>query len=64
MTFLVDIEYQNFTRIHIEEIILQVLILFEESIFFINMSNILTAVKEGTQSYWDKVYPRSSFNHM
>jgi hypothetical protein len=64
MTFLVDIEYQNVTIFHIEEIILQVLILFEESIFFINMSNILTAVKEGTQSYWDKVYPRSSFNHM
>jgi hypothetical protein len=64
MTFLVDIEYQNVTIFHIEEILLQVLILFEESIFFINMSNILTAVKEGTQSYWDKVYPRSSFNHM
>jgi hypothetical protein len=64
MTFLVDIEYQNFTRIHIEEIILLVLIIFEESIFFIIMSNILTAVKEGTRSYWDKVYPRSSFNHM
>jgi len=28
------------------------------------MSSILTAVKEGAQSYWDKVYPRSSFNHM
>jgi hypothetical protein len=64
MTCLVDIEYQNFTRIDIEEIILQVLILFEESIFFINMSNILTAVKEGTQSYRDKGYPRSSFDHM
>jgi hypothetical protein len=64
MTFLVDIEYQNVTRIHIDEIILQVLILFEESSLLINMSNILTAVKEGTQSYWDKVYPRSSFNHM
>ena len=35
MTFLLYIEYQNFTRIHIEEIILQVLILFEESIIFI-----------------------------
>ena len=31
MTFLVYIEYQNFTRIRIEEIILQVLILFAES---------------------------------
>ena len=50
MTFLLYNEYQNCTRIHIEEIILQVLILFEESIFFINMSNILTAVKEGTKS--------------
>jgi hypothetical protein len=29
--FLVYIEYQNFTRIHIDEIILQVLIRFEES---------------------------------
>jgi len=64
MTVLLYIEYQNFTRIHIEEIMLQVLILFEESIFFIAMSNMLTAVKEGTQSYWDKVYSRSSFNHM
>jgi len=31
MTFLVYIEYQNFTIIHIEEIILQVVIVFEES---------------------------------
>ena len=30
MTCLVYIEYQNFTRIHIMEIILKVLILFEE----------------------------------
>ena len=64
MTFLVDIEYQNVTRIHIDEIILQVLILFEESSLLINMSNILTAVKEGIQSYWEKVYSCSSFNQM
>jgi hypothetical protein len=56
MTFLVYIEYQNFTRIHIEKIIIQVLILFQE--------NILTALKEGIQSYWDKFYSRGSFNHM
>ena len=31
MTFLIYIEYQNFTRIHIDEIILPVLILFGES---------------------------------
>jgi hypothetical protein len=31
MTFLVYIEYQNFTRIHIEKIILQVLLLFQDS---------------------------------
>jgi hypothetical protein len=31
MTFLVNIEYQNFTRIHIEKIILQMLPLFKES---------------------------------
>ena len=31
MTFLVNIEYQNFTRIHIEKIILQVLLLFQDS---------------------------------
>jgi hypothetical protein len=31
MTFLAYIEYQNFTRIHIEELILQALIHFEES---------------------------------
>jgi hypothetical protein len=49
----------------IEKILLQVLILFEESNFFlINMANILTAVKEGIQSYEDKVYSRNSFNHM
>jgi hypothetical protein len=28
------------------------------------MANILTAVKEGIQSYWNKVYSRSSFNQM
>jgi hypothetical protein len=28
------------------------------------MSNSLTAVKDGIQLYWDKVYSRSSFNHM
>jgi hypothetical protein len=28
------------------------------------MSNILTAVKEGIQSYWDNVYFRGSFNQM
>ena len=31
MTFLVYIENQNFTRIHIEEIILQILILFQQA---------------------------------
>jgi hypothetical protein len=31
MTVLAYFEYQNFTRIHIEDTILQVLILFEES---------------------------------
>jgi hypothetical protein len=31
MTFLVNIEYQNFTIIHIEKIILQVLLLFQDS---------------------------------
>jgi hypothetical protein len=48
----------------IEKILLQVLILFEESNFFINMANILTAVKEGIQSYQDKVYSRNSLNQM
>jgi hypothetical protein len=56
MTFLVYIEYQNFTRIHIEKIIIHVLILFQE--------NILTALKEEIQSYWRKVYSRGSFNQM
>jgi hypothetical protein len=28
------------------------------------MANILTAVKEGIHSYWEKVYSRSSFNQM
>jgi hypothetical protein len=56
MTFLVYIEYQNFTRIHIEKIIIHVLILFQE--------NILTALKEEIQSYLRKVYSRGSFNQM
>jgi hypothetical protein len=56
MTFLVYIEYQNFTRIHLEKIIIHVLILFQE--------NILTALKEEIQSYWRKVYSRGSFNQM
>jgi hypothetical protein len=41
--FFVDIEYQNFTRIHQEEILLVVLIYFQE--------NIVTAVRNGIQSY-------------
>jgi len=28
------------------------------------MANILTVVKDGMQSYWVKVYSRSSFNQM
>ena len=56
MTFLVYIEYQNLTRIHLEKIIIHVLILFQE--------NILTALKEEIQSYWRKVYSRGSFNQM
>ena len=36
--------------------LLHVLILFQE--------NMLTAVKDRMQSYWDKVYSRSSFNQM
>jgi hypothetical protein len=28
------------------------------------MADILTAVKEGIQSYWDKVYSCNSFNQM
>jgi hypothetical protein len=31
---------------------------------FINMSYILTAVKEGIHSYWDRVYSCSNFNQM
>jgi hypothetical protein len=56
ITFLVYIEYHNFSRIHIEKILLQVLILFQE--------HMLTAVKDRMQSYWEKVYSRSSFNQM
>ena len=58
MTFLVYIEYQNFTRIHIEEILLQVVILFEES------NCVQICLKCWLLSYWDKVYARSSFNQM
>jgi len=36
MTFFVYIEYQNFTRIHKEEIVLQVLILFQENILLLS----------------------------
>jgi hypothetical protein len=56
MTFLLYFEYQNFTKIHIENVILHVLILFQEII--------LTAVKDEIQSYWDNVYSCSSFNQM
>jgi len=28
------------------------------------VADILTAIKEAIQSYWDKVYSRSSFNNM
>jgi hypothetical protein len=64
MTFLIYIEYQNFTRMHTDEIILPVFILFGETNCFLNMANMLTAVKEGKHSYWDKVYSRSSFNQI
>jgi hypothetical protein len=40
----------------IEEIILQVLILFQD--------NSLTALTDGIQSYWDNIYSRRSFNRM
>ena len=63
-TFLIYIEYQNFTRMHTDEIILPVFILFGETNCFLNMANMLTAVKEGKHSYWDKVYSRSSFNQI
>ena len=56
MTFLVYIEYHNFSRIHIEKILLQVLILVQE--------HMLTAVKDRMQSYWEKIYSRSSFNQI
>ena len=58
MTFLVYIEFQNITRIQIEEIILQVLILFEES------SCLWICLTFWLLSYWDKFYARSSFNQM
>jgi len=36
ITFFAYIEHQNFTRIHKEEIILQVLILFQENILLLS----------------------------
>ena len=38
---------------------------FSTNYLFINMAiHIVTAFKEGILSYWDKVYSRSSFNHI
>ena len=37
---------------------------FWRKLLLINMTNILTAVKGGIHSYWDKVYSRCSFNQM
>ena len=33
-------------------------------VIVITIASILTAVKEGIQSYWDTAYSRSSFNRM
>jgi hypothetical protein len=37
---------------------------FWRKLLFINMANILTAIKEAIQSYWNKVYSHSSCNQM
>ena len=56
--FFVYVEYQNFTGIHQEEIILHVFILFQENSLLLSETNTII------QSYWDKVYSRSSFNQI
>ena len=55
---LLYIEYQNFTIIHIEKSTCST----EE--LSINMTNSLSAVTGGLQSYCDKVYWHNSFNQM
>ena len=35
-----------------------------KKVIAISIASILTAVKEGTQSYWDTVYSPNSFNRM
>ena len=60
MTLLVYIESQNITWIHIEKGVSTC----PTKELFINMANILSAVKEGLQSYCNKVYSHRSFNQM
>ena len=63
MTFLVYIEYQNFTRIHIREIILNVLIPLEKWIAY-KYGKHFDSCQRGNTLILDKVYSRSSFNQM
>jgi hypothetical protein len=56
--FFVYVEYQNFTGIHQEEIILHVFILFQENSLLLSETNTII------QSYWDRVYSRRNFNQI
>jgi hypothetical protein len=64
MTFVLYFGYQNSWAIHTEKGILPVLYFFNKIKLSITMTKRLSSVKEGLQSYCNKVYLRSSFNTM
>ena len=64
MTFVRYFGYQNSRAIHTEKVILPVLYFFNKIKLSITMTKRLSSVKEGLQSYCNKVYLRSSFNTM
>ena len=64
MTFVLYFGYQNSRAIHTEKGILPVLYFFNKIKLSITMTKCLFSVKEGLQSYCNKVYLRCSFNTM
>jgi hypothetical protein len=64
MTLVLYFGYQNSRAIHTKKGILPVLLYLQQNKLSITMTKSLSSVKEGLQSYCNKVYSRSSFNTM
>ena len=64
MTLVLYFGYQNSRAIHTKKGILPVLLYLQQNKLSITMTKSLSSVKEGLQSYCNKVYSRSNFNTM